>query len=129
MVIRTSDTHRIQGLSTMRPLITAACLLTVTLAAGGCAIFPQTTSEEACAELPSSVWPWQPIQNARIDHLPDAGSPGLFPTRIIQVSGTIEQSAQFREPVQAKFECVFRGNELKSFAWIEPAQFVTPYTD
>lgn len=114
----------------MRPLLTAAILATATVAAGGCTtLFPETTAAEACAELPSSVWPWQPIRNARIELLPEAGTQALFPTRMIQVIGTIEDGDRFREPVPVKFECVFRGDQVKSFGWIEPAQFVTPYTE
>ncbi|UEM20077.1 hypothetical protein JL100_023830 [Skermanella mucosa] len=114
----------------MRPLLTAAFLATATLAAGGCTtLFPETSAAQACAELPPSVWPWQPVRNARIEFLPEAGTQALFPTRMIQVRGTIEGGDGFREPVPVTFECVFRGDQLKSFGWIEPAQFITPYTE
>jgi hypothetical protein len=112
----------------MRALLTVACLLTAATALGGCEIFPTTTDAQACAELPSAVWPWRPIDNARIERLPQAGTPALFPIDIIQVVGTISDPDQFKEPVPVKFECVFRANQLKSFGWIEPAQFITPYT-
>ena len=112
----------------MRHLITFACLMTVAPALGGCEIFPNTTGTQACAELPSAVWPWRPIDNARIERLPQAGTPALFPMDIVQIVGTINDPGQFKEPVPVKFECVFRGDQLKSFGWIEPAQFITPYT-
>ena len=113
----------------MRPLLTVACLLTAATALGGCEIFPNTSDAEACAEIPSTVWPWQPIDNARIERLPQAGTRALFPIDIIQVIGTISDPVQFKEPVPVKFECVFRAHLLKSFGWIEPAQFITPYTE
>jgi hypothetical protein len=112
----------------MRPLLTVACLLTAATALGGCEIFPTTTDAQACAEMPSTVWPWRPIENARIERLPQAGTPGLFPMNIVQVIGTVSDPSQFKEPVAVKFECVFRDDQLKSFGWIEPAQFVTPYS-
>ena len=112
----------------MRPLLTVACLLTIAMALGGCEIFPNTTNAEACAELPAAVWPWRPIDNARIEHLPQAGTLALFPTEIVQVIGTVSDPDQFKEPVSVKFECVFRADQLNSFGWIEPAQFITPYT-
>jgi hypothetical protein len=112
----------------MRPLLTVACLLTAATALGGCEIFPTTTDAEACAEIPSSVWPWRPIENAQIERLPQAGTKALFPTDIIQVVGTISDADQFKEPVPVKFECVFRANQLTTFGWIEPAQFVAPYS-
>jgi hypothetical protein len=109
----------------MRSLFTAACLLPVALAASGCA--PTTTIVDACAEMPGQVWPWRQITNARVEFLPQAGNPDLFPTNIVLVSGTIDDPTVFREPVPVKFECVFRNELLKTFGWIEPAQFVTPY--
>ena len=112
----------------MRPSLTVACLLTAATALGGCEIFPNTTNAEACAELPAAVWPWRPIDNARIEHLPQAGTLALFPTEIVQVIGTVSDPDQFKEPVSVKFECVFRADQLNSFGWIEPAQFVSPYT-
>jgi hypothetical protein len=112
----------------MRALLTVACLLTAATALGGCEVFPTTTDAEACAEMPSSVWPWHPIDNARIERLPQAGTQALFPMDIIQIVGTISDPDQFKEPIPVKFECVFRGNQLKSFGWIEPAHFITPFT-
>lgn len=111
----------------MRPLLTVACLLTAATALGGCEMFPNTTAAEACAELPPAVWPWRPIDNARIERLPQAGTRALFPIDIVQVVGTVSDPEQFKEPVPVKFECVLRANLIKSFGWIEPAQFVTPY--
>jgi len=44
----------------------------------------------------------------------------------VRVSGTLPPDAKYQEPTPALFQCVYSGDVLRSFGWIEPQMLADP---
>jgi hypothetical protein len=102
-----------------------AAALMAALFLAGCA--GGYSPQESCADLSKSVWPWRTMTGMATETLPSNSPLNVIqPESVVRVSGTLPPDAKYQEPTPALFQCVYSGDVLRSFGWIEPQMLADP---
>ncbi len=102
-----------------------AAALMAALFLAGCA--GGYSPQESCADLSKSVWPWRSMTGMETETLPGTSPLSVIQQEsVVRVSGTLPPDDKYREPTPALFQCVYSGDVLRSFGWIEPQMLADP---